>query len=276
MVVAPDGLLYVSDLHHDRIVVFDDQGNYKREFGQQGLSRGDLWHVWDLAIEPDGAVLVLNERPATDRNVDSSAIEVKRFRNDREVAAAFLLGPGGEPIKVAEGIAIHPDGGFLVVDSGSGNVYRYDENWVFAGTFGYQGREGEQATVVVSHADQVWVLEQYTHRFRLLDKEGTEQLTFRRPGSMPGQVSFPVGMSFCPDNWMAVADLGNHRVVLFDLDGNHVRTWTPPPKGRHMPLQVMDVAVSGDCQRVWVADGKGDRVLALGTDGEVELTIDRW
>ena len=45
----------------------------------------------------------------------------------------------------------------------------------------------------MSHGPDIWVVEQYAHRFRHLDAAGREVFSFRREGDMPNQVSFPRG-----------------------------------------------------------------------------------
>ena len=43
-----------------------------------------------------------------------------------------------------------------------------------------------------------------------------------------------------------------------------------------VPKQLMDLAVSPDCERLYLVDSKGNRVLVTTVDGEVLLEISSW
>lgn len=274
--VGADGQIYVSDFHNQRIVEFGEDGSFVRSFGTQGLGRGHLWQAWGITAEDDGSLLALNMRPLQMGDEGEQVMEIKRFRDGREVSATLLLGPGGENIAVAEGIAAMPGGGYLVVNSGKGRLHRYDNDFRFVETWAWAGRSDEFASGVARDGDDVWVVEQYSHRFRRIGADGRELLEFTREGDTPDKVSFPKNIDVCPGRWLAVADLGNHRVQRFDVDGRFVGGFAPEPRGEHLPVQIMDVAVSASCERIWVADSKGNRVLGMSVDGDVETEIRRW
>ena len=77
-----------------------------------------------------------------------------------------------------------------------------------------------------------------THRVTVSDDFGRPVLEFGGPGSGPGLFNTPIDLTFVrpefagealpacgPDAvWLAVADYGNRRVQILDLDGVHVGT----------------------------------------------------
>ena len=85
----------------------------------------------------------------------------------------------------------------------------------------------------------------------------------------PGALSFPSAIAVCAGAWFAVADLGNHRVQRFDLDGRFLDAFAPDRAGADQPVQLLSLDVSPDCERLYLADSKGDRVLVTRPDGEV-------
>lgn len=83
--------------------------------------------------------------------------------------------------------------------------------------------------------EKIYVCDQQNHRIQVIDlKTGNHCYTFGAGGSTENQLSFPTGIAVCddlphpPENWsfgnhrmakIAVADTGNHRVVVFDILG---------------------------------------------------------
>ncbi len=65
------GLLHVSDYQHHRIVVFDQQGHYLRQYGSMGLGKDELWHVYELQADEQGGIGLINERLLTPKSKDA-------------------------------------------------------------------------------------------------------------------------------------------------------------------------------------------------------------
>ncbi len=273
--VGPGGEVYVSDFHHQRIVVLDAAGAVRETWASRGIGAGHLWQVWGMAVDQDGSLLVLDQVPVDhpDRNTQ---IVVKRFADGRQVEEHVLLDADHQPFSIAEGIAPHPAGGYVVAETGSGELLRYDQQWAVMGRFApYEGGD-ESSTGVVAAGRDLWVLEQYHHRMRRVDADGKQLAVYDRDGTGPHQVRFPKALAVCPSQQaLALADLGNHRVQLYDFEGRFQRTIDIAPRTADRPLQVMDVAFTPSCDGLWVVDGKGERVMLL-RDGQVEVDVRRW
>jgi uncharacterized protein (TIGR03663 family) len=119
--------------------------------------------------------------------------------------------------------------------------------------------------------------------------EGWRDLTVRRvfgePGSDPGQLERPSGITIGPNGFVYVADTGNHRVQKFTADGQFVAAW-----GRHSTLETEiggvqgfnepgDVAIAPDGSvyvadtwnhRIHQLDGTGNLVNAWGTSAQYD------
>ncbi len=79
---------------------------------------------------------------------------------------------------------------------------------------------------VCANADVVVVSECYpVNRIAVFDRgDGTLRRRFGRPGWSDGCLDFPNGLCFLPgDRHVAVADLENHRVSVFSVDGDFIR-----------------------------------------------------
>lgn len=89
-----------------------------------------------------------------------------------------------------------------------------------------------------------------------------------------GVLNQPHGIDLGPDGLLYVADSGNHRIAVFDREGNFVGAFgqfgeAPAPDVLNEPW---DVAVGQD-DTVWVADTWNHRIVKYTTDGEY---VNNW
>lgn len=278
------GRLFVSDFHHQRVAVHtpphlagpDHEPGWST-FGEQGLDEGELWQVWSIRCLGDDHVVVTNRRPQSADNVDRSLWEVREFLTGLEVSRHTVarggVNEGGWPATVA---SLGPDG-WVLTDSEKKALLRFDTRWQplspWTEPTGGSGPPFEDATAIRGVGDELLLVEQHLHRVRRLGADGSERARFGEEGREPGQLMFPSAAAGCPNQWIAVADLGNYRVQRFDWQGDYLDGFSPPPAGPEQPLQVIDIAVSADCARLYLADSKGNRVLVTTVTGEPIATM---
>lgn len=286
--LGPDGLVYVSDFHHDRIGVFDADGALVRTFGSQGIGRDQLWRVTAMSVARDGSLVVANRSPESDDRDHALRFELKRFRDGEEVERTVLDGRTLQTDGWVDALVESPSGTWIIADNTHGELVEVDPGGRRVGRFGGIPRVDSAPSALVADGDAVWVVEQNRHRIRRIAPQGDEHtLLLRDEGHRPPR--FPSAMGVChhPEgDWIAVADLGNHRLQRYglppvagtraDLEAPWLGEFVPEPVGVDQPVQLMDLAVSPDCTRLYLVDSKGDRVLVTSPDGEILQTLDRW
>ena len=57
---------------------------------------------------------------------------------------------------------------------------------------------------------------------------------------------------------------------------NESGPFEPAPAGPKQPLQLLDVTVSPSCDRLYLVDSKGGRVLITTPEGKLIHTIAKW
>ncbi len=98
-------------------------------------------------------------------------------------------------------------------------------------------------------------------------------LVWGESGALDGQLNHPRGLAMAPDGTLYVADSLNHRVQVFDSDGNYLRGWGRFEVGEHGTAQggnfnqPWGIAVGPD-GNVYVADTWNHRVQVFTPEGE--------
>ena len=62
MAISPDGLLYVSDTGHQRIQVFGANGEFLRNWGNQGSGEGQFADPGAITVSASGLVYVADTK----------------------------------------------------------------------------------------------------------------------------------------------------------------------------------------------------------------------
>lgn len=215
----------------------------------------------EIVIAGDGRIVLSTD---TDR-----AIQI--YRPD----GTFERTWGSEFASGVHGMTLHTDGGQerlymaflgghqLVKASLDGDVLWRRDFPEASGKYG-TGDEYKPTSVAVSPDGRVFVADGYgQHWIHRYTTDGTYQQTFGGPGSEPGQLNTPHGVwvdTRSQDPVLVVADRGNRRLQLFELDGTH--------------RAVLDTDVRSPCKiQQWneflvVPDLEG-RVTIVGPDYEV-------
>lgn len=270
--VGADGTVYVSDFGHDRILQVSPDGDVVRAFGRPGLGAGELWRVYALTVDAQGALLVANRRPDDAASSAGDTWEVKRFMDGKEVSVKPFMGHFTSSSHAINSMAPTDDGGLLVANPAGGELFLLDAEGRFVGAFGGALREDDAPHAVARDGDRYWVVDQRSHRIYSVDGQGQHALVLSVGEA--GPLSFPSAIGICPGKWIAVADLGNHRVQRFDLEGQWLGGFEPERAGPDQPVQLLGLAVTADCERLYLADSKGDRVLVTTPEGVLLHTVD--
>ena len=274
--LSEDGRIHVSDFHNQRIVTFDEDGRFESTSGQRGLSGDGLWEVWGLLS--DGSDLhVLNLRP-TSRKDSTPMLEIKTFRDGDVVSVVPLKMADGSPTGWSNGF-VKTDQGWLIASPDDDALLSFapDGQFVTERTTPTGGLPLHAPSAAHGEAGDTWIIEQFDNRIRHLDASGRELLVFGKEGGEPGALRFPTALDVCDQGaWLVVTDLGNYRVQRFSPDGVFIDGFEPPNDSHDSPLQLMDIELSSDCERMVLVDSKGDRVLLARPDGTIYGELSTW
>jgi sugar lactone lactonase YvrE len=125
------------------------------------------------------------------------------------------------------------------------------------------------AKAVVSPAGEIWVADGYgqcrIHRF---SPDGGLLVSWGEPGQGPGQFNLPHSIAVDGQDRVIVVDRENHRLQLFDVDGNWLETWT----GLRQPMDICvdredTIYVAEAYQRLSIYDTHGTLLARWGEKG---------
>jgi DNA-binding beta-propeller fold protein YncE len=208
------------------------------------------------AFGPDGSLYVVERDADRVRIFDAASGTERALLADGEA----LLAPGG--------VAVAPDGTSYVADTGHHRVLVFGPDGVQRAAFGAWGAApGAFHTPLGLACDgaRLAVADALNDRVQVLGPDGRVLFVAGGRGGGPGQLRRPVDVAFGAGGALYVADLDNHRVVVFDRAGAFVRDfgawgWFPSlfsgPRG-----------VATALGRVFVADTENHRVQVFEGDG---------
>ncbi|PSO52108.1 MAG: hypothetical protein BRC34_13355 [Cyanobacteria bacterium QH_1_48_107] len=275
--------IYVADSEKDRIAVFNQQGEFQSDFGQDQI--GD---------EP--APLTFNDETGQLFVGDVGGNEIDVFNPDGTYDRSFGEFTVGteRPFEGPAGMAFTPDSETLYAANYAGDeILEFDpETGEQLDSIGVRGDEAGQlygpAAIDVSDSGNLYVSEQLNSRIQVLNPEGESIRTFGesrfrpvRPSSSqpvpadigPGDLSGPVDLTLDEDNNVYVADTLNNRIQAFDSQGNYITQfkefpadppgyfWTVGAKYENGKLYTSDFFNN----RVVVADKVPEPSSVLGT-----------
>ncbi len=168
-------------------------------------------------------------------------------------------GAGDDPNLLApRNVAVGPDGNIYVLDTGNHRVAVFDEQgrqlnaWGEQG--GGQGMFNEPWGIAVDE-EYVYVADTWNHRIQKFTLDGDFVLSFGQLGMLAdvgadsgGSFFGPRSIALLSEGRLAITDTGNHRIQIFDRDGNFLRitgSLGPQPGQMNEPvgLAVVDGAV---------------------------------
>jgi hypothetical protein len=226
MVIDADGLRYVADTEHHRIVVFDPAGAMVRTWGRFGREPGAFQYPRGIALDRAGTVYV----------ADWGNHRIQRFSRDGRFLGEF----GGLRFEDFDGVfdpttVAVPDTGEIVVYGHAVYTFTPEGRRLAARRIAMQTET--RCEVAVDAAGFLYVVGHPDRRVHKLDRDGRIVASFGRGyGEEPGQLFDPIGLTVDAAGRVWVADWfrGQGRVHGFAPDGGHLGTWWAGDDGQRL------------------------------------------
>ena len=163
-----DENVYVADEWHNRISIFDKDGNFLEKWGTSGAGKGELARPWGIKLDRDDNLWV----------VDSANHRVQAFTKDGKFLDAWgQEGVGEGEFREPWGIWIDNEGDVYVSDWRNSRVQKFRPDGSYLMTFGGEesglGALEHPSGVTVDDDGDVYVADWSAHRVVAYDPDGS-------------------------------------------------------------------------------------------------------
>ncbi len=250
---GPDGTMYAADWFNHRIQKFDANGNVEWAVGRYGTPAGSF--IFPRGVVVDGGTLVVTDS-------ENSRID---FLDTADGSFISSLKPSGTSLVRPHQTALTPGGTYWVADTGGGRLLHLQASGtVLADSSTWP--DGDEITgpprgVAVDDGGNVYV--STGNRVLKFSGAGTLLDVLAGFGDGASQVRGPYGLRIVGEGagaMLLIADRGNHRVVVLELDGTPVTTFGAQGTGNGRLLFPQGVDMSPTNGEVAVADFGNDRL----------------
>ena len=228
--------------------------------GGNGVARGQFDSPRGLTIDSSGNILVS----------DSNNSRIQRF----SPTGAFLaiIGQGGagpHGLRAPDGIAVDKNGLIYVADGANHNVQKLASNGNFIAEWkgpapGFYGPRD----VAIGPENSIYVVDQGRTRVVRFGSDGVIRQVWGSPGKGDGQFSDPSSVAVDERNKrIYVADPGNHRIQVFDLDGKFIMKW-PVEEWQPSSWAVQHLAIDQQAGCLYASSFTRNEVLVFDLTGQ--------
>ena len=214
--------IFVSDMNNNRIVVFNENGEFIRSFGQNSLNCPNGVHT-----DNTGRIFVGNRYDNKILVFGQNGEYISTFHN-----ASSLNEP--------RGLSFDADGNLIVCDAGNKCVRFFSPNGNIFKTIG-AGRL-RMPFNCLCFKGKLFVSDRDAHVIKVYNSNGRFLYEFGKHGTGDGELNHPTGLAVDKMGHLLVCSLGNHRVQVFTLDGKFVAKFGE--YGQHLGQMFSPTSVS--------------------------------
>jgi DNA-binding beta-propeller fold protein YncE len=250
-----DGLIYVADTGHSRVLVFNTSGDYIRKFGNKGFDRGGLSVPVGLTVADDGYVYVadkeLNKIVVFDPDGNfwlefkvSAPLKPFIYNKKLYVATADHIvvydlrghelvkmgskGRGKSQFDHPTGVTVGPSGKIYVSDTFNLRLQALSSKGEALWMFGRPPMDTKAANrdfglpcgIVADENENLFLVDAFESCIKVLNPKGKQIAVLGKTGNKEGELNQPAGIAYYKDGLIAVADKFNDRIQVFRLDLN--------------------------------------------------------
>jgi DNA-binding beta-propeller fold protein YncE len=207
--VDSQGMLYVTDTDHHRVVKYNLQGQVVGNWGMNGAGNGQFQIPAGIAVDAQDNVYV----------IDQKNHRIQKFTSEGVFLTAWG-GMGNGPGQFNDPWGIEVRGGSVYVTEGANHrVQEFDLSGEFIRQWGSFGSGEAQFNVpygiVADEQGYLYVVDAGNDRVQKFTPTGQFLAQFGMTGSGDGQMENPLGIAVGSNGAVYVADRGNNRVMIF-------------------------------------------------------------
>lgn len=215
-----------------------------------------------LVIRPRGLGL---DKDGNRYIADTENARIQKFDATGQFIMRFVTGK--EEMLQPHGVAVDASGYIYVSESFRHRLLKFNPDGTYLKEYtgpevGFYGPRD----IAVGPNGKLYIVDQGRTRVVVFDPSNEQFTSFGMPGNGTGQLTEPTGIDVAGDR-VYVADTGNDRVQVFELDGRFVSQWAVPQWQRNIQT-FPDIAVDATGKRAYVSNGSAGEVLIFNLNGK--------
>lgn len=129
----------------------------------------------------------------------------------------------------------------------------------------------QPSDIAVGPNGYIYLVDGVNNRIIVLDNRGTKKFAFGKAGAGMGQFNHPLGIDISDKGRVFVADTGNHRIQIFELDGKFLNMFPVGASAGEKPSDPVDVLASKLKGYVYVSDNDNHKIKVYDRSGKFQF-----
>ena len=253
--LGPDGNLYIADRYNHRVQVFDQEGNFIRQFGNYGSGNGEFNELTGIHVTPDGKVYVSEWHNARVQVFDAQG---------KFIRSMGQAGSGEGQLSGPHGVTVDDEGNVYVVEHNNHRVSVFKSDGTYLRQWGSAGSADGQFQGAIA------ICRTPDNKIAVLERDGNRRIQVFEPN---GALIRKFTTEWSPHGIEADA-AGNFYVIAREWAGFSVFS----PDGTRTAVHGQNGNGSGNGQsnshglavgsnKVFVCDWDNHRMAVFSTDG---------
>lgn len=276
--LAPDehGNIYIADSDNHRVQVFHVAGSQKHPMMVQTQSPPII--EFESLLKAEEAITDLFYVPTKGLHVLSRERDhILRIGSPNQVYGRKGSKPGEFDAPMA--LTASADGMLAVADTGNDRVQLLDPEGASLNHFGKSGEKtgqfDEPAGIAISKKNLIYVADTENHRIQIFNTEGifltsfgqeSDKITPQTPEH--GKFNNPTSLAINSQHQVYVLDANNHRVQLFEEEGQFIKVIGSKGRNPGQFLEPVDITVD-EQDHLYVADRGNHRIQVFDSQGHL-------
>jgi sugar lactone lactonase YvrE len=279
--LAPDGSIFAMALGSHRVVQLSPDGRRLSAFGRLGDEPSDIYEGWGTALDAAGNIYLCHIWRDEDAGASQESIKIfsPAGRLLREITA-----PGDDGAEGCYSVRVDDAGRILAVYNNTNHLRVFDpQGKLLATLWGETGVGpgqflGLRDVAVDAQRGLLYASDAGNSRIQLFDlsdtPDGGIEVAYRRSfgsyGRELGELAYPQYLAVdAASGRLAVGDMANRRIQIFDPEGNALAEMAPPGVD---DWQVMGLAFAAD-GALLAADALNGVIWVFEPDGRLSQRI---
>ena len=122
----------------------------------------------------------------------------------------------------------------------------------------------------------IYLVDGVNNRIIVLASDGSWKFSFGKEGLGSGSFKYPLGIDISDDRKVFIADSGNHRIQVFDLNGKYLYKFDVKSESMTHGSDPVDIIASKIKEYLYVADNENHNIKVYNRKGELQFKWGRF